>query len=37
MRQIELVTDDTSKTVAFSEAIGFHKMSCMGNCGFVKM
>jgi len=37
VRQIELATDNTSKTIAFYESMGFQKMSEIGCCGFIKM
>ena len=37
VRQIELATDNTSKTIAFYESMGFRKMSEIGCCGFIKM
>lgn len=37
VRQIELATDDTPKTVAFYKAMGFKEMSDLGCCGFMKM
>ncbi|MBQ6234624.1 MAG: GNAT family N-acetyltransferase, partial [Clostridia bacterium] len=36
VRQIELVTDDTERTVAFYRAMGFSKLSEIGCCGFMK-
>lgn len=37
VRQIELATDNTPKTVAFYKAMGFKEMSELGCCGFMKM
>lgn len=36
VRQIELVTDNTERTVAFYRAMGFTKLSEIGCCGFMK-
>lgn len=36
VRQIELVTDDTERTVAFYRAMGVSKLSEIGCCGFMK-
>ena len=36
VRQIELVTDDTPKTVAFYKALGFRELSEIGLCGFLR-
>lgn len=36
VRQIELVTDDTPKTVAFYKSLGFSELSEIGCCGFVR-
>ena len=36
VRQIELATDSTPKTIAFYESIGFKKMSDMGCEGFMR-
>ena len=36
VRQIELATDNTPKTVEFYKSIGFHEMSEYGCCGFMK-
>ncbi len=36
VRQIELVTDDTDKTVAFFKACGFSELSETGCCGFMR-
>ncbi|MBO4383891.1 MAG: GNAT family N-acetyltransferase [Clostridia bacterium] len=35
VRQIELVTDDTPKTVAFYRSLGFKELSRIGCCGFM--
>lgn len=37
VRQIELATDNTPKTVAFYKAQGFKEMSEIGCCGFMKV
>lgn len=37
VRQIELATDNTEKTVAFYHAMGFREMSEIGCCGFMKV
>lgn len=36
VRQIELVTDDTERTVAFYRSMGFSELSKLGCCGFMK-
>lgn len=36
VRQIELVTDHTEKTIAFYKSLGFHELSEMGCCGFMR-
>ena len=36
VRQIVLATDDTPKTTAFYESLGFVHMTQMGCCGFMK-
>lgn len=36
VRQIELATDNTPKTVAFYKSQGFKEMSELGCCGFMK-
>ncbi len=36
VRQIELTTDDTPKTVAFYKSLGFSAFSETGCCGFVR-
>ena len=36
VRQIELATDNTTKTVAFYKSMGFSEMSEVGCCGFMK-
>lgn len=36
VRQIELTTDSTEKTVAFYKSMGFREMSEFGCCGFMK-
>jgi len=37
VRQIELATDNTPKTIAFYKSMGFHEMSEIGCCGFMKV
>ena len=37
VRQIQLATDNTPKTVAFYRSLGFREMSEIGCCGFMKM
>ena len=34
--QIELATDNTEKTIAFYRSFGFHNLSDLGCCGFLK-
>ena len=36
VRQIELTTDNTSKTVAFYKSLGFSEFSEIGCCGFMR-
>ncbi len=36
VRQINLTTDDTPKTIAFYESLGFIRLGQAGCCGFVK-
>ena len=36
VRQIELVTDDTPKTIAFYRSMGLRELSELGCCGFMK-
>ena len=36
VRQIELVTDNTPKTIAFYKSTGFAELSETGCCGFIK-
>lgn len=36
VRQIELVTDDTPKTIAFYRAVGFRPLGEFGCCGFMR-
>ena len=36
VRQIELATDNTAKTVAFYKSMGFAEISEIGCCGFMK-
>ena len=35
--QIELATDNTAKTIAFYKSFGFHNLSDIGCCGFMKI
>lgn len=37
VRQIELATDNTPKTVSFYQSIGFRELSELGCCGFMRM
>ena len=37
VRQIELATDNTTKTIAFYKSMGFREMSEIGCCGFMKL
>ena len=37
VRQIELATDNTEKTVAFYKSMGFAELSEIGCCGFMKL
>ena len=37
VRQIELTTDNTPKTIAFYKSMGFREMSEIGCCGFMKL
>lgn len=37
VRQIELATDNTPKTVAFYKSLGFSEFSEMGCCGFMRI
>lgn len=37
VRQIELVTDNTPKTIAFYKSMGFREMSEVGCCGFMRI
>ncbi|MGM9647313.1 MAG: GNAT family N-acetyltransferase [Eubacteriales bacterium] len=37
VRQIELATDNTPKTIAFYQSMGFKEMSEIGCCGFMKI
>lgn len=37
VRQIELATDNTEKTIAFYKSMGFREMSEIGCCGFMKV
>ncbi len=36
VRQIELVTDRTEKTIAFYKSLGFSELSSIGCCGFMR-
>ena len=36
VRQIQLVTDNTPKTVAFYQSLGFVKLEKLGCCGFMR-
>ena len=36
VRQIELVTDNTPRTIAFYKSLGFREFSEIGCCGFMK-
>ena len=36
VRQIELATDNTPKTISFYKSMGFREMSEIGCCGFMK-
>ena len=37
VRQIELATDNTPKTIAFYKSMGFCEMSEIGCCGFMRL
>ena len=37
VRQINLAADDTPKTIAFYESMGFKRMPDIGCCGFMKV
>lgn len=37
VRQIELATDNTEKTIAFYRSMGFRQMSELGCCGFMRI
>ena len=37
VRQMELATDDTPKTIAFYKSMGFCEMSEIGCCGFMRL
>lgn len=37
VRQIELATDNTQKTIKFYKSLGFQNMSEIGCCGFIKI
>ena len=37
VRQIELATDRTQKTIAFYKSMGFQEMSAVGCCGFIRV
>ena len=36
VRQLQLLTDDTEKTLAFYRSLGLHELSDMGCCGFMR-
>lgn len=36
VRQMELITDNTPKTVAFYKSLGFYEFSEIGCCGFMR-
>ena len=36
VRQIELATDNTQKTIAFYKSLGFMEFSEIGCCGFMR-
>lgn len=36
VRQLQLVTDDTEKTIAFYQSMGFESFSEIGCCGFMR-
>ena len=36
VRQIELVTENTEKTVAFYKSLGFKELTEIGCCGFMR-
>ena len=36
VRQIELATDNTPKTIAFYKSLGFSELSELGCCGFMR-
>ena len=36
VRQIQLITDDTPKTIAFYRSMGLRQLSELGCCGFMK-
>ena len=37
VRQIELATDDTEKTISFYKSLGFAPMAELGCCGFMRL
>lgn len=37
VRQIELATDNTEKTIAFYKSMGFRELSEIGCCGFIRV
>ena len=37
VRQIELATDNTTKTIAFYKSMGFRELSEIGCCGFMRI
>lgn len=36
VRQLQLMTDNTPKTVAFYKSLGFSELSALGCCGFMR-
>lgn len=36
VRQLQLLTDNTEKTLAFYRSLGLHELSDMGCCGFMR-
>lgn len=36
VRQLQLLTDNTEKTLAFYRSLGLHELSDMGCCGFIR-
>ena len=37
VRQLQLTTDNTPKTVAFYKSLGFSELSALGCCGFMRV